>query len=173
MNVDLEGVLAALAVQRPVFHSEPDFQHSLAWQIKLAHPQAQIRLETRPKRGVHLDILIRLGCTRTAIEVKYLVAGMHATVGEEQFDLPHQSANDISRHDVVKDITRVEAVVADGYAEQGCVLVLSNDRSYWQPAARQDTIDAAFRLHEGRILQGTLGWAARAGKGTTTGRNSP
>jgi hypothetical protein len=45
--------------------------------------------------------------------------------------------------------------------------------SYWQPASRGDTIDAAFRLDEGRILEGTLGWAARAGHGTTTGRDTP
>jgi hypothetical protein len=89
------------------------------------------------------------------------------------FDLPHLSAHDISRHDVVKDITRVEAILADGYADFGCVLVLSNDRSYWQPPARAGSIDAAFRLHEGRVLAGTLSWAARAGAGTTKGRDAP
>lgn len=173
MNVDVAGALTALAVQRPVFHSERDFQHALAWQIQLASPRARIRLETRPRRGVHLDILVRLDGKRTAIEVKYLVARVLATVGGEAFDLPHQSANDISRHDVIKDITRIEAVLADGHADQGCVLVLSNDRSYWQPATRADPIDAAFRLHEGRVLQGGLAWAPRAGKGTTAGRDTP
>lgn len=89
------------------------------------------------------------------------------------FDLPHQSANDISRHDVIKDVTRVEALLADGYADEGYVVVLTNDRSYWQPSSRQDTIDAAFRLHEGRILAGTLAWAPRAGRGTTVKRDTP
>jgi hypothetical protein len=42
-----------------------------------------------------------------------------------------------------------------------CVVVLTNDRSYWQPGSRPDTIDAAFRLHEGRVLTGSLAWAAR------------
>jgi len=172
LNVDVAGALTALAVQRPVFHSERDFQHALAWQIQLASPQAHIRLETRPRRGVHLDILVRLDGKRTAIEVKYLVARVLATVGGEVFDLPHQSANDISRHDVIKDITRIEAVL-DGCADHGCVLVLSNDRSYWQSATRADPIDPAFRLHEGRVLQGSLAWAARAGKGTTAGRGTP
>jgi hypothetical protein len=110
---------------------------------------------------------------RTAVEVKYLVAGLRVSLGGELFDLPHQSANDISRHDVVKDITRVEATVADGYADFGCVLVLSNDRSYWQPPARAGSIDEAFRLHEGRVLAGTLAWAPRAGAGTTKGRDTP
>lgn len=173
MNVDVGGALSDLATRRPVFHSERDFQHALAWQIQLNYPQAEIRLETRPRRSVHLDMFIRLAGTRTAIELKYLVAALHAAIGEESFDLPHQSANDISRHDVVKDITRIEAALADGHADSGCVVVLTNDRSYWQPATRADPIDAAFRLHEGRILEGTLGWADRAGHGTITGRDTP
>jgi hypothetical protein len=173
MNVDVVGALSALSARRPVFHSERDFQHALAWQIQLSHPQAEIRLESRPRRSVHLDMLIRLDGRRTAIELKYLVAALHAILGEESFDLPHQSANDISRHDVIKDITRIEAALADGHADDGCVVVLSNDRSYWQPATRAETIDAAFRLDEGRILEGTLAWAARAGKGTTAGRDTP
>jgi hypothetical protein len=93
--------------------------------------------------------------------LKYLLAGLRATVGGELFNLPHQSANDISRHDVVKDITRAEAMLADGYADHGCVLVLTNDRSYWQPTARADTIDAQFRLHEGR-REGDQGRGCRA-----------
>jgi hypothetical protein len=173
MNVDVISALSDLAARRPVFHSERDFQHALAWQIQLNHPPAQIRLETRPRRSVHLDMLIRLGGRRTAVELKYLVAAMHATISEESFDLPHQSANDISRHDVIKDITRTEAAAADGHANDGCVVVLTNDRSYWQPATRADTIDAAFRLHEGRILEGTLAWGSHAGQGTTTGRDAP
>ena len=132
MNVDVAGALSDLASRRPVFHSERDFQHALAWQIQLNYPPAEIRLETRPRRSVHLDMLIRLDGTRTAVELKYLVAALHATIGEETFDLPHQSANDISRHDVIKDITRIEAALADGHADSGCVVVLTNDRSYWQ-----------------------------------------
>jgi hypothetical protein len=173
LKVDLAGALSAVAARRPLFHSEHDFQHALAWQIQQASPAAQIRLETRPRRGIHLDLLVHLDGTSTAIELKYLLAGLRATVGGEFFDLPHQSANDISRHDVVKDITRVEAMLTDGYADDGCVLVLTNDRSYWQPTARRDTIDADFRLHEGRVLEGTLRWADRAGAGTTARRDTP
>jgi len=173
LSLDVVGVLSGLAVRRPVFHSERDFQHALSWQIQLASPAAEIRQETRPKRGVHLDVLVDIGGTRTAIELKYLVAALRATVGTEPYDLPHQSANDISRHDVIKDITRIEAVLAAGYADKGYVLVLSNDRSYWRAPTRADTIDAAFRVHEGRLLHGNLAWAARAGNGTTKGRDVP
>ena len=173
LDIDVEAALSALAVQRPVFHSERDFQHALAWQIQLTYPEAQIRLEPRPRRGIHLDLLVSLDQQRTAIELKYLVAALHATFNGELFDLPNQSANDISRHDVIKDITRVEALLADEYADNGRVVVVSNDRSYWRQGTRTDTIDAAFRVHEGRVLTGTLSWAARAGRGTTASRDIP
>jgi hypothetical protein len=173
LDIDVGAALSALAAQRPVFHSERDFQHALAWQIQLTYPEAQIRLEPRPRRGIHLDLLISLDQERTAIELKYLVAALHATFNGELFDLPNQSANDISRHDVIKDIARVETLLADEYADNGQVVVLSNDRSYWRQGSRADTIDAAFRIHEGRVLTGALSWSARAGRGTTTSRDIP
>ncbi len=48
-----------------------------------------------------------------------------------------------------------------------------------RPAARtpagtkSDPVDAMFRLHEGRQLEGTLAWSERAGPGTTRGREHP
>jgi hypothetical protein len=77
------ATLSALAAQRPVFHSEHDFQHALARQIQLMYPNAHVRLEPRPRRGIHLDLLVRLGGGRTAIELKSLVDALHATVNGE------------------------------------------------------------------------------------------
>ena len=173
VDLDFTGTLAELALRRPVFHSERDFQHAFALQLQLRHPRAQIRLEPRPRRGVHLDLLIHASGERTAVELKYPLAGFQGAAGGESFDLPHQSANDIGRHDVIGDIVRVETLLADGYADRGYVLVLTNDGSYWRSSPRPDTIDAAFRIHEGRVLEGTLSWAARAGRGTTSGRDIP
>lgn len=56
------------------FHSEADFQHSLAWHIQREHPDAAIRLETRPERGIRLDVLVDHAGERTAVELKYLSA---------------------------------------------------------------------------------------------------
>lgn len=170
MNLDLHASLASLARTRSVFHSEADFQHSLAWQIHLADPNTQLRLETRSARNIRLDILVTAAGQRTAIELKYLVAAFQGDVGNEQYDLPNQAAHDISRHDVVKDISRVEAIVAAGTVNVGWAVALTNDPSYWQPGRKLDPIDAEFRLHEGRVLEGSLGWAATAGSGTTRKR---
>lgn len=165
--------MAALATRRPIFHSEADFQHALAWQIQLGHPQAQLRLETRPRRHVHLDLLVQLPDRRIAIELKYLMARFEGTVAGESFDLPGGGAQDTSRHDVIKDIVRVETVLADGYADEGWVVVVSNDPSYSRPGLRPTAIDSEFRLHEGQVLTGQRKWAINAGEGTTKGRDKP
>lgn len=167
----VEAALEALARRRPVFHSEADFQHALAWQLQLDHPDARIRLETRPLRGrsVFLDLLLSLDGVRTAVELKYLVRSLTAEVGDERFELRAQSAHDIRRYDVVKDIARLEAIVGDGAADAGVMVALANDPAYWS-AGRDGTVDAAFRLHDGVILSGTVGWAAHAGAGTMAKR---
>jgi hypothetical protein len=156
---------------RPIFHSEADFQHSLAWNIQLRHPDAAIRLETRPERGIRLDVLVDHAGERTAIELKYLSARFQGTVNGETFDLPNQAAQDISRHDFVKDVSRVERFVADGIADVGWAVALTNDGSYWRTGWKLDPVDAAFRINEGRTLEGSLGWGALAGAGTTAKRD--
>lgn len=173
MGIPITDLMERLASRRPIFHSEADFQHALAWQIQLEHPTAAVRLETRPERGLRLDVLVRLGDERIAIELKYLVARFVGTVEGEPFDLPNQGAHDISRHDVVKDVARVERFVADGVADSGWVVALSNDTNYWRLGTKTDPIDAMFRIHEGRELRGALEWSARAGAGTTRGRDRP
>jgi hypothetical protein len=173
MGLDLDRLLERLAVARPIFHSEADFQHALAWQIQVDNPAARIRLETRPKRGVHLDVFVHLASERVAIELKYLAARFEGVVAGEVFDLPNQGAQDISRHDVVKDLVRVERLLAEGLADSGWVIALSNDSSYWRPGTKSDPIDAMFRVHEGRSFSGVLHWSSRAGAGTTRGRDQP
>lgn len=173
MPLDIPSLLSQLSSQRPIFHSEADFQHSLAWTIQQRHPEAGIRLETRPERGIRLDILVRLPDERVAIELKYLIARFDGTVNGEHFDLPNQAAHDISRHDYIKDIVRVERFVADGVADNGWAIALTNDGSYWRPGTKAKPVDAMFRLHEGRRLEGTLSWSPLAGAGTTKNRDVP
>lgn len=169
---DPNHVLSALSIERPVFHSEADFQHSFAWQLHLANAAARIRLETRPTRGMRLDVLVICDGRRLGIELKYPVRRFHGHVNNELFDLPHQSANDICRYDIIRDVVRVESMVANGLAEEGRAIVLTNDPSYWLSTRRPDVIDAQFRLNEGRVLTGSLQWNDRAGAGTTKGREN-
>lgn len=169
--VAVEASLRALARCRPVFHSEADFQHALAWQLQLDHPDAKIRLETRPlaAKSVFLDLLLDIDGVRTAVELKYLVRSLAADIDGERFELRAQSAHDVRRYDIVKDIARLEAVLAAGAAETGVMIAVTNDPAYWT-VGRTGTIDAAFRLHEGATLTGDVAWATHAGAGTTAKR---
>jgi hypothetical protein len=171
--LDIHGVLTRLAADRPVFHSEADFQHSLAWRIHQENASAEIRLETRPERGVRLDLIVSLPDGRVAIELKYLVARLEVSVNGERFDLPNQAAQDHSRYDFIKDICRIERFVGDGYADSGWAIALSNDGSMWRSGGKRDPVDAAFRLHEGRVLERELAWSQQAGAGTTWKRETP
>jgi hypothetical protein len=169
--LDIHAYLAGLAGRRPIFHSEADFQHALAWQIQLGEPMARIRLETRPERGVRLDLLVMLAGRRIAIELKYFVTRLTATVFDEKFDPPSQGAQDLSRYDFIKDIGRIETCLRNGYADEGWVIALSNDPSYWAPGRKMDSVDASFKLHEGRSLTGLLAWASHTG-GTMRSREA-
>jgi hypothetical protein len=45
LDLSVSAVLTALAKQRPIFHSEADFQHAIAWEIHKHLPRASVRLE--------------------------------------------------------------------------------------------------------------------------------
>lgn len=64
-------------------------------------------------------------------------------------------------------------LLALGLADSGWVVLLTNDPAYWRPARKVDPIDAAFRLHEGRALSGSLAWGGAAGAGSIRGREAP
>ena len=73
-------LMSRLSASRPVFHSEADFQHALAWESHQTWPQQLVRLETRPAKGIHLDVLLidRLAGREVALELKYLTASWQA-----------------------------------------------------------------------------------------------
>jgi hypothetical protein len=158
-SLDVYGVMQRLAAVRPVFHSEADSQHAFCWQIHSEHPDARVRLETRPMatRRLHLDCLVVLGPQHIAIELKYWSRAMQARVGDEVFQLADHSANDVGRFLYLKDIVRIEQFVQAGVADSGYAVALTNDPLYWTPGKRT-TRDAAFRLHEGKDLSGALDW---------------
>lgn len=174
-QAELELVLGALQRHRPVFHSEADFQHALAWEIQLSMPQARVRLETRPAPGVRLDLLVsQNNGSRTALELKYLTRAWTGHAMGERFELKNHGAQDIRAYDVIHDIHRVEqdTVLLPGC--DGAVLVLTNDPAYWTPPKHaRDTNAAAFRLYEGRLLAGSRAWGPNTGVGTLKGREAP
>jgi hypothetical protein len=172
----IQAVLARLASKRPIFHSEADFQHALAWQLQLENPDAHIRLEKQvAAKGsrVHLDLLFLFNGDELAIELKYKTRiGTLVHAGEE-FALRNQSAQDVVRHDFIKDIERLEGYVQSRSGSVGFAVLLTNDRTYWTESKKSDSVDSEFRVHEGRVLQGGAAWGAKASPGTKHKREDP
>jgi hypothetical protein len=172
-SIDLDETLSALALLRPVFHSEADFQLALAWQIQQRDPAMLVRLETRPAPGVHLDLAFArpdIGRT-TAVELKYLTRAWTGDVGGERYELKDHGAQDIRAYDVVKDVVRVEKFIGPLPGADGAVVVVTNDPSYWRPAKMNDSSNAAaFRVSEGIVLVGPRVWGPNTGPGTMKGR---
>ncbi len=169
----LPEVLGDLATERPVFHSEADFQHALAWQLQREHPAAQVRLEVPFAAGhrIYLDILFQDGDGRVLLELKYKTRGLELSVGEESFRLANQGAQDVGRYDYIRDIVRLETLVNRRLCNRGYAILLSNDPGYWT-AALSHTVDSAFRLHEDSRLFGKRHWDANASAGTKRGREA-
>ena len=70
--LDVDGLMAGLALARPVVHSEADFQHAFAWRIQELFPAASVRLEVRPagmERRTYIDIWAVIEGRPLAIEL--------------------------------------------------------------------------------------------------------
>lgn len=174
--LNLDEILTSLSEQRAIFHSEADFQHSLAWAIHKNYPQAKIRLE-RPCIGrngrIYLDIWIRFEDQRIGIELKYKTKKLIATVGKENYKLRNQSAQDIGRYDLLSDLFRIEGLLESEYLDIGFTIFLTNDPGYWNDSGRRNRVDEDFRIREGRLIDGRLAWASHASEGTRRGREEP
>lgn len=173
MPLDIPGVMNTLASQRKVFHSEADFQHAFAWELHLRQPEASIRLE-KPLRtdtkNLHLDFLIEHQGKSVAVELKYKTRSLKLNLDGEDFHLSSHSAQDLGRYDFIKDICRLEEITSTIRDCEGWAIMLTNDTAYWKTPQSAETVDAAFRLTEGRILTGNLAWTDQASAGTKKNR---
>ena len=130
-------------------------------------------MEYRPFSSENLYLDLWLSGIGIALELKYATGRLDHDEGGETFSLRNQSAQDVRRYDVVRDVERLEKVSRLPHVRGGYAILLTNDAAYWTPPTRPpDTIDAAFRVHEGRTIGGRLAWSKRAGAGTTKGRQS-
>ena len=176
LGLSVSAVLNASAKLRPIFHSEADFQHAIAWEIHKHLPGAWARLE-RPvevshlNKRLHVDIWIEQDDYILAIELKYKTRAQQVRVGNELYAVRSQTAQDLGRYDFIKDIGRVENIVTDRAPRaSGYAILVTNDPSYWTHPRSDNTADARFRLHEGNTLRGDLGWGTGASEGTKRGR---
>ena len=167
MTWDLDTTLMELAVQRPVFQNEMDFQFSFAWQIKMKFPNWNIRFEKNltdsedEKRRIDLWIE---GENTYAIELKYPTQQLFHEVNNEIFKLRNQSAVDYSRYAFLKDIQRMEEVVGNNTDVKGYAILITNDMSIELPPTKDDVADFQFRIHEGKVINNEeLDWIRKKG----------
>ncbi len=174
--VNLPKALETLALTRPVFHSEADFQHALAWTIHQHDRLLRIRLElaTRGETGrMHLDLCVADAENKTAIELKYKTRGLQLAIDGEEFDLTNQVAHDVGSYEFLKDVERLEQIVSSRSDAEGYAILLTNDSAYWKAPRQPETLDADFRLFEGRTVAGELRWRPTDKKGSWTMSKPP
>ena len=167
--IDIAGLLDGLAIERPVFHSEADFQLGLGIQIAKT-AGTPVRLEYRPFRDEKMYLDVYLPMVGVAMELKYKTQWLEVELKGEPFVLTYQKAHDNARYDFLRDVQRLEHAMKEGSATRGVAVLLTNDPLYWSPPARSDTADADFQLGEGRVLRGELAWKTVADR---HGRKEP
>jgi len=164
--VIIHGWMAELARRRPVFHSEADFQFSLAWLIKELHKDKEVRLEypifRNPETGKNsecIDIWIARP-DNIFIELKYRTNLLTTECFDERYTLRAHNAPDVGRYSFIKDIGRLERFVASRSNSKGFAVLLTNDDDFWKPPRNRSKIpnDRYFRVHEGAAIEGNLTW---------------
>jgi hypothetical protein len=174
--IDIIDVIQSLADQRPLYHSEADFQHAFAWEIHRQLTNDAVRLElpfVTPAKVLHLDFWATSEGKSIAVELKYKTRTLSIQLNDEQFNLANHSAQDCGRYDFIKDIQRLEQIRLHHKNNVGYAILLTNDSSYWIRSRDSHTVDAAFRLEQGRILNGVFKWDESASPGTKRGREEP
>jgi hypothetical protein len=158
----LADVMTRLASERPVFHSEADFQFAFAQTVWSLDPGIQLRLEVparnqQTRRTEYID-LVCMADSVTRIEFKYATRQWEGTDGitEERYLLRDHAAMDLARHGFIHDVYRLERLTTDP-GSNGLAIMLTNSPNLWDPGTMTSR-DAAFRIDEGRTLTGDLAW---------------
>jgi hypothetical protein len=176
LTMRLKETLELLSSHRPIFHSECDFQHALAWAIHKRLPNANIRLEKPHEidgRRRYIDLVVEQDGTTCFMELKYKTTETLIEDKGEKYNLKQQGAIDQGSYDILKDVQRIETVVGRLKNSFGFSVTLSNDRRYWSPRRKMDAIDMQFQLVDGRSMTGELAWASHAGRGSIEKREAP
>jgi hypothetical protein len=169
MRAAIHKCLSELADQRPIFHSEADFQFAFAWKFREQNPQYLLRLEVPFKntKSAHIDLLI-IAKEKVAVEIKFHKCGLTTTFNSERFVFTGTAPRDVPRYGFLKDIERLETFVPD-FCDSGFALMLTNDARLWGDPKIGSRIDQEFDLSERHILSGKMNWAGHASPGSRLG----
>jgi hypothetical protein len=161
MNISqLGNILESLSKRRPIFHSEADFQHELAIELKIEGFSCRLERPVSVKYNgkevtAYVDILAKCnnGEKWTAIELKYVTVKLDYTHGGERFTLANNWGPNLSRFDCLADWLRVSKIVESRHAENGYSIYLTNSEKAWSDnIMRLGNLGAAFSIHGGREI---------------------
>ncbi len=157
-----------LKEKRPIFHSEADFQHSLA--VKIKEESKEENLEVRLERRVssdkkdknYVDIVLLNEDYEIFIELKYKTKlpknKKNFKVKEEKFLISNQGAQDLGRYHFFSDIKDLENIKLKGKQKKAFAIFLTNDSLYWE-GSRKGNIAENFEIkHERQINPGHFDW---------------
>ena len=170
-NFDIKRIMDKLRCEREIFHSEADFQFSLAWKIKEEHSDYKIFLEWPVENQYkYVDILLEKDEKVIPIELKYKTKELTY----KTFNLKTHSAKDIACYDYLKDIERVESLKDNFNFEKGLSIFLTNDLGFLNKP-RSNAGYKEFSIYNGRKIKKneSLDWAKSISEGTKKGRKEP
>lgn len=156
---DINKIMSDLVKERPLFHSEADFQFALAWKIQNTYREAKIRLE-KSVRGLegtnfkddknrYIDILVTIDDKEIPIELKYKTRNNSKEpmkFENEEYNLKNQGAQDNGRYDFLKDISRIEKFInsSSPKSDYGYAIILTNDHLYYESGENSNS--SQFRI---------------------------
>jgi hypothetical protein len=166
---NIKQILLELSKERQIFHSEADFQHSLACKFN-EHKKAlgikEIRLERRSfidEKNDYIDIvLVTTDNKLIPIELKYKTKKTPRLKDQngEEFELKNHGARDLGGYNFIKDIQRIESFIKKYLenSDKGYVIFLTNDPSYLT-LPKKSVCYANFSIHQSRKFGNeTLCW---------------
>ena len=175
MKYKIKECLDDLLIERPIFHSEADFQHEFA--IKLRDHGFRVRLEkpyrsakvTGKDKYVYLDIYLEYKKKRIGVELKYKTREKLGLKWDgEAFNLRSHHAQNLGRYDFIKDISRLHDLrdpkKTDLTIDFGYAVLLTNDSAYYEYSKRchESKFGTSFLLksHDGNAVlkKGNLRW---------------
>lgn len=175
-DFNIYSIIDTLSKTRKIFHSEADFQFSIAWEIKKKYPNIKVRLEYINKDidKMHLDILLINNDMLIPIELKYVTKSFTCELDKETYTLKDHSAQDLRRYDFIKDISRIEECKEklDNFQE-GYSIMITNDKSYYKEyESNRISICHDFRIHQGNSSTRLSKWRNNPSIGSIKGRES-
>lgn len=143
MTFDIEYIMTELAKKRPVFYSEADFQHALAWEIREKYQNINIRLEQRlfisNEKFVYIDLILidKSQGKKIFVELKYKTKNSKIKLktdgyDDEIFELKNHTAHTDNKKLFYHDIDRLEYLVRSNQNSEAYAIFLTNSHLYYK-----------------------------------------